>query len=86
MSTLLSFVSPLEFLLRYTVITGIVIAVIGASICFMAKRITMAKRKSDEISRSDRLYVGLMVTGICFILVGMIIMVLPIDATFYNYN
>ncbi len=86
MSTLLSFVSPLEFLLRYTVITGIVIAVIGASICFMAKRITMAKRKSDEISKSDRLYVGLMVTGICFILVGMIIMVLPIDATFYNYN
>ena len=86
MSTFLSFVSPLEFLLRYTVITGIVIAVIGASICFMAKRITMAKRKSDEISKSDRLYVGLMVTGICFILVGMIIMVLPIDATFYNYN
>lgn len=86
MSTLLSFVSPLEFLLRYTVITGIVIAVIGASICFMAKRITMAKRKSDEISKSDRFYVGLMVTGICFILVGMIIMVLPIDATFYNYN
>ena len=86
MSTLLSFVSPLEFLLRYTVITGIVIAVIGASICFMAKRITMAKRKSDEINKSDRLYVGLMVTGICFILVGMIIMVLPIDATFYNYN
>ena len=86
MSTLLSFVSPLEFLLRYTVITGIVIAVIGASICFMAKRITMAKRKSDEISKSDRLDVGLMVTGICFILVGMIIMVLPIDATFYNYN
>ncbi len=86
MSTLLTFVSPLEFLLRYTVITGIVIAVIGASICFMAKRITMAKRKSDEISKSDRLYVGLMVTGICFILVGMIIMVLPIDATFYNYN
>lgn len=86
MSTLLTFVSPLEFLLRYTVITGIVIAVIGASICFMAKRITMAKRKSDEISKSDRLYVGLMVTGICFILVGMIIMVLPIDATFYSYN
>ena len=86
MSTILSFVSPLEFLLRYTVITGIVLAIIGASICFMAKRITMAKRKSDEISKSDRFYVGLMIAGISFILVGMIIMVLPIDVTFYNYN
>lgn len=86
MSTLLSFEKPAEFLLRYTVITGIVLAVIGVAICFMAKRITMAKRKQDEINKNDKLYIGLMITGLCFILIGMIIIALPIDATFYNYN
>ncbi len=85
MSTILSFVSPMEFLLRYTVITGIILAIIGVSICFMAKRITMAKRKQDEISKSDRFYIGLIITGLCFILIGMIVIALPIDATFYNY-
>ncbi len=84
MNTLLSFESPLEFLLRYTVITGIVLAVIGVAICFMAKRITMAKRKQDEISKNDKLYIGLMITGLSLILLGMIIIALPINATFYN--
>lgn len=80
----LSFESPLEFLLRYTVITGIIIAVIGASICFLAKRITMAKRNVDNIDKKDRLYVALLLGGLCLVLVGMIFISLPIDATFYK--
>lgn len=75
---------PLEFLLRYTVITGIIVATIGTAICMMAKRITMAKRKQVEINKKDRLYSTLMLLGLAFILVGMIIMVLPIEATFYR--
>ena len=75
---------PLEFLLRYTVIAGVIIATIGTAICMMAKRITMAKRKQVEINKKDRLYSTLMLLGLAFILVGMIIMVLPIDATFYR--
>ena len=75
---------PLEFLLRYTVITGVIIAIIGTSICMMAKRITMAKRGQVEINKKDRLYATLMLLGLAFILVGMIIMVLPIEATFYR--
>lgn len=75
---------PLEFLLRYTVITGVIIAIIGTSICMMAKRITMAKRKVVEINKKDRLYSTLMLLGLAFILIGMIIMVLPIEATFYR--
>jgi len=84
MSLLLSFVSPLEFLLRYTVIVGIIVATIGASICFMAKRITMAKRNVVQINKQDKLYVTLMLVGISLILLGMIIMVLPIEGTFYK--
>ena len=75
---------PLEFLLRYSVITGIIIAIIGTAICMTAKRITMAKRKQVEIDKKDRLYVTLMLLGLAFILIGMIIIALPIDATFYR--
>ena len=83
MSLLLSFSSPLEFLLRYTVITGIIIAIIGTAICMLAKRITIAKRDQDFVSKGDRLYSTLMFLGIALILVGMIFIALPIDATFY---
>ena len=75
---------PLEFLLRYTVITGMIIAIIGTALCMLAKRITMAKRNQVEINKKDRLYVTLLMLGLAFILVGMIIMVLPIEATFYR--
>lgn len=75
---------PLEFLLRYTVISGIVIAIIGTAICMMAKRITMAKRQQVEINKQDKLYTTLICVGIFLILIGMIVMVLPIEGTFYG--
>lgn len=84
MSLILSFVNPLEFILRYTVLAGIAIAVIGVSICFMAKRITMAKRNVAQINKQDKLYTTLLLVGICFILVGMIVMALDIPATLYK--
>lgn len=74
----------LEFLLRYCVITGIIIATVGTAICMMAKRITMAKRDQVEINKNDRLYVTLRYLGLSLVLIGMIIMVLPIEATFYR--
>ena len=83
MSLILSFVNPLEFLLRYTVIAGVIVAAIGVAICLTAKRIVMVKRKATVINRKDRLYTTLMLLGLGFLLVGMIIMVLPIEATFY---
>ncbi len=84
MFTLLSFENPLQFLLRYTVIIGIVLAVIGVALCLTAKRITMAVRKQDEINKNDSLYVALRIVGLCLILVGMIVMVLPVEANFYS--
>ncbi len=84
MSNLLSFSSPLEFLLRYTVITGAFIAIIGLAIVFMAKRITMAVRKQDTLDKSDKLYITLFVVGIIILLVGAIVMVLPVGDTLYK--
>lgn len=83
MNTLLSFVNPLEFLLRYTVIIGVIIAIIGVAILCSAKRITMAKRKQDEINSNDSFYNALRIIAVCLIVVGMIVMVLPIEATLY---
>lgn len=83
MSTILG-VTPLEFLLRYTVITGIIIAIVGTAILFMAKHITRAKRGTDEVDKNDKLYITLLIVGLMFVLIGMIIIALPIDATFYN--
>jgi len=75
---------PLEFLLRYSVITGMIIAIIGTALCMLAKRITIAKRNQVEIDKKDRLYVTIMWLGLAFILIGMIIIALPIEATFYR--
>ena len=80
----MSFVNPLEFILRYSVITGILVCVFGVALCLMGKRITMAIRKSDSVEKSDRVYVTIMILALAFILIGMIVIALPIDATFYN--
>ena len=83
MSMLLSFVSPWEFLLRYTVIVGVILASIGVAICMMAKRITIAVRNVDVVDKRDKLYGALMVTGLLLILAGMIVVALPVEATLY---
>jgi hypothetical protein len=44
----------------------------------------MAAKKKVEVKKNDRLYSTLMLLGLAFILIGMIIMVLPIEATFYR--
>ncbi len=75
---------PLDFILRYTVLTGIVFAIIGTALCMVAKRVTMAKRQQVEINKNDKLYTTLVCLGLIFIMVGMIIMVLPIENSFYR--
>ncbi|MFQ6752416.1 MAG: hypothetical protein ACLRFL_02480 [Clostridia bacterium] len=84
MSTILSFEGPLEFLLRYTVITGMIIAIIGVAICLIAKRVTMAIRNQDTIDKKDNIYVAMMLIGLILILVAMIVIALPIEGTFYT--
>ena len=82
--TLFLALEPLEFLLRYNVIVGIFFAIIGTSICMMAKRITMTKRQQVEIDSKDKLYVGLKFVGLALILLGMICIALPFEISFYR--
>lgn len=83
MSILLSFVNPLEFILRYTVISGMIVAILGTALCFMAKAITISKH-GEEFSKSDKLYRTLILLGILLILIGIIVIALPINATLYK--
>lgn len=76
MSKLLQFVSIWEFLLRYTVIAGVIVAILGVTCCFSAKMFSK--------NNADKNYSRLIIAGIVLILLGMIIMVLPIEATLYR--
>ncbi len=84
MSTILSFENPMEFLLRYTVIIGIILMIIGVAILFSAKKITMVKRGTDSIDKQDKLYLTLFIVGICLLLIGMIVMAIDIPYGFYR--
>ena len=75
---------PLEFLLRYNVLAGMVVAIIGTAICMMAKRIAMAKKGQVEIDRNDSTYTKLKFLGLALIIVGMILIALPFEATLYR--
>ena len=85
MTMLLTFENPLEFLLRYTVVIGTILAMLGVALLLSAKRITMAARKQDEINKNDSLFITLRFVGVCPILAGMIIIALPINATMYKW-
>ena len=76
MNTLLQFSSIWEYMLRYTVIVGIVICIIGTACCFVAK---MFNNREDGNNHS-----ALLTIGVVLILLGMIVMVLPIEATLYR--
>jgi xanthine/uracil permease len=75
---------PLEFLLRYNVLAGMVVAIIGTAICMMAKRIAMAKKGQVEIDRNDSTYTKLKFLGLALIIIGMILIALPFEATLYR--
>ncbi len=75
---------PQEFLLRYTVIIGIIFAVVGLVVCCIAKRLTMLIRKQEVLDKTDKLYQGILYTGLALVLVGMVCIALPIEDTFYK--
>ena len=83
MSLVLAFVSPLEFLLRYTVIIGMIISSLGVAVCFMSKSLALKKSQKEQLDKTDKFYVRVVSIGFSLILAGMIVMILPFEATFY---
>lgn len=76
MSNLLG-VTLIEFLQRPNVLVAIFLAVMGIALAILSRRITRSVRKSKDIADNDGLFVGLKITGLVMILIGLILMVIP---------
>ena len=76
MSTLLG-VTLVEFLQRPNVLVAIFLAVVGITLAILSRRIARAVRKTKDIPDNDGLLVGLKITGLVMILIGLILMIIP---------
>ena len=74
--SLLAFVDLLTRLNQVNVIIGIILAVVGLSVIFLAKRFTVAVRKTDDVDDNDKLYVTLKMIGLILVVAGMIVQVI----------
>lgn len=74
--SLLAFVDLLTRLNQVNVIVGIILAVVGLSMIFLAKRFTRACRKTDDVEDNDRLYVALKIIGLILVVAGLIVQVI----------
>lgn len=64
------------------VIWGIVLAVIGITMAFLARRITQTAKKVDEISKNDSLFITLRAVGLFLIIAAIILVVVIKDMKF----
>lgn len=74
--SLLAFVDLLTRLNQINVIIGIILAVVGLSIVFLAKRLARACKKTDNIADNDKLYVTLKMVGLVLVIAGLIVQVI----------
>lgn len=77
MNTSLLLVDLLTRLNTLTVIIGMIVAVVGISLVFLAKRLTRAFKRTDDVADNDKLYTALKIIGLVFILAGLILVAIP---------
>ncbi len=70
-------VTLVEFLQRPNVLVAIFLAVFGIALAILSRRITRSVRKTKNIADNDGLLVGLKITGLVMILIGLILMIIP---------
>lgn len=75
---------PLEFVLRYNVIVAMLIAGVGVGLLFSAKKITKYNQKIDKVEKDNKFYQKIQAAGWLLVLIGMIIMILPFEATLFG--
>ncbi len=76
MNSLLAFVDLLTRLNQINVIIGIILAVVGLSVVFLAKRITVSIRRTDDVSDDDKVHVTLKIIGLILVIAGLIVQVI----------
>lgn len=70
--SMLLFVDLMTRLNQVNVIVGIVLAVVGLALAFLAKRITRAFRHNEEVADNDKLYITIKAIGLVLVLGGLI--------------
>lgn len=75
---------PMEFVLRYNVIAAMIVAGIGVGLLFSAKRITRHTQKIDKVEKDNKFLQKIQAVGWLLVLIGMIIMILPFEATLFG--
>ena len=66
-----------EFIQKGNVIFGLVLAILGVACWLLAKNITVAVRKTNDIKPNDTLLLGLKVAGLVALLIGMVLIAIP---------
>lgn len=54
-------------------VLGVVLAALGLATAFIAKRLTKAIRRTDNVEPSDKIYVGICLFGLVMILVALVL-------------
>lgn len=67
-----------EFITKFNVILGIIIAAIGIASIIIAGRLAQVIDKSESVNKSSKSYIICKVVGLVCILLGMILIALPI--------
>lgn len=66
-----------EFISRWNVIVGIILASLGLAIIFLARNFTKTMEKTDAISKSSKYYIVAKIVGIVVLLIGMVFIAFP---------
>ena len=75
---------PMEFVLRYNVIAAMIVAGIGVGLLFSAKRITRHTQKINTVEKDNKFLQKIQAVGWLLVLIGMIIMILPFEASLFG--
>lgn len=80
MSNMLSFWSTISEKLQLPMFTaGIVLAILGVTIGFLAKRITRVVRKSNTIENNDKILISLKLVGLILLFFALILLIFTND-------
>ena len=66
-----------EFVSRWNVVLGIILASVGLAMIFLARNFTKFMDKTDAISKSSKYYVVAKIAGVAVLLLGMIFIAIP---------
>ena len=67
-----------EFIKKGNVMVGVGLAIIGLACWLLAMNITQAVRKTKQIKPNDTLLIGLRVTSLVILLLGMVAIAIPV--------